>query len=941
MGLFSRKSDSVQPSAEVPFEFQRLSIREVLIFTAWGEGNIFVHCETAGKNIVKARVNESWYEQVVPSRIAGTKLMLEIQADWQSAHKSGLLPETVKFWSYGVKSFGFAPVDFSEVPEKLRPDYIFSLGRDLADKIEEGWFPQTDTDLDLLFNYFLVAPVRVGYFGPFKFILKTLTDAFPEHLGSMSTDFASHVAGTLAMGYGHVEGFLSHANRAPQALQEWPIDELRHLPELNGFKYPKIKTVQYLMRKGGRFLDYLEKETDALISTRFKIALLRGVDIAHQSSDLDEEKFLQYQQLTTRIIFRDYGLSFRDRESRKVDLGPRNLRHNMVIDKKFVSSLSSREIDVYKNWIAGLDGLHISVTLYALALSEAIPEIEFNWTQPIVRTLINSESEVAQVAVRDAINANPEFLRAVPSALVSEYLDKVDLQYLDKILEEIRSHANWSYQGTIDHWVSKKLEKKLDERELKIALFFILNSAGWILNIAWSDGLPKRNTLFLQIALQTKLQPFGQWSNYNGFDLWGDAQLLGFFGVAPHEKYPRGLFDVLDIRNKEMLEFFSKVVARVISYNGREEFALNILKAFYDSPKKGSNELVWTLLGGQSIPAGVQDAFLEHLNTADPSGTAYLRGIESAIEINDQRAILRHLTTLSAEAKETFWRRNKSEVETLLMTWKAFPTFFWSNIESIPIKVVERIRKYDGLNAKVLKQITPGSVARMSAAQIEYFVYMLKENPSICSNVSLLRAMLIAPSASINEVAAQYVKSENKYAAHWLLMLESNLPVTQQAGLAYLETQIEAKDFASKLLMALDSNNNGARRLALSLLTKVKSSTVLSSIVDGLVENRNTDTWKVVSKNLELISDVDKYKEFTSQVFLSRRKGRSVKEEIKFDIEELIEDISEAVEKDTLIRMAHSSVASDRDWAFKQIALTGLEIEGVTVEHTWKKDRHV
>jgi hypothetical protein len=172
-------------------------------------------------------------------------------------------------------------------------------------------------------------------------------------------------------------------------------------------------------------------------------------------------------------------------------------------------------------------------------------------------------------------------------------------------------------------------------------------------------------------------------------------------------------------------------------------------------------------------------------------------------------------------------------------------------------------------------------------------------------------------------------------------MLESNLPVSQQSAFRYLETQVESKDFSAKLLMALDSNNVGARKLALSVLSSIKSPATLRKVVDGLVENRNTDTWGVVSKNLELISDTDKYKEFTSHVFLSRRKGRKVKEEIKFDIEELIEDISEAIEKDTLIRMAHSSVARDRDWALKQIALSNVQIEGVTVENTWKGNLNV
>jgi hypothetical protein len=141
--------------------------------------------------------------------------------------------------------------------------------------------------------------------------------------------------------------------------------------------------------------------------------------------------------------------------------------------------------------------------------------------------------------------------------------------------------------------------------------------------------------------------------------------------------------------------------------------------------------------------------------------------------------------------------------------------------------------------------------------------------------------------------------------------------------------------------MALDSNNTGARKMALNVLASVKSPTVLRSIVDGLVENRNSDTWKVVSKNLELVSTSERYKEFTSHVFLSRRKARQVKEEIKIDIEDLIEDIAEAVEIDTLIRLAHSSVASDRNWALKQIALTGIEIEGVTVERAWSGSSNV
>lgn len=946
MGFFKRtnSSDASQPldaPVVIDPQFQRLTIREALVFSSWGEGNLIVHFEKDGKNFVKANINSNWYGLEVASRQAGTAMMNELRTDWKLGYKSGLYPETVNFYSYGTKSFGFATVNFDESPDQFTTDYIFSLGRDLDEKFQNGWFPETSHDLKLLFNFFALAPIRVGFFGPYKYVLKAVTDAFPHHLDSMDPPYASHIAAAIGFGYGRLEGFISHANRSPEFAGDWNVDELRHLPELDGFRYPRVKTIQYLLRKGWRFLDYLEAHAAPLVVTRFKTHVLRGADHAHQISVLDEERFLEYQQLTTRIIYGESQLAVRDRESRKVQLGSRHERHNLAISKKFISQLSPDEVQAYKNWMSGLDGKNSAVTHYALHLSRAIPGAEFNWSANVVRTLILSESDIARAAIKDAIKAKPALLRSIPAPLVSEFLDEVDMNDLDPILEEIKANAIWSYQSHIQYWVGNHLKGTLNDHDLKIAKFFLLNTTGSITNNIWGDSLPKMHTLLIQVAAQTKLQPFTEWINFPQEYMWNDEQIFGFYGVKDHPKYPRGLLDVIDIRNKEMLQFFSGPISAFLRSITHPDRIIRVLGTFYDSKKSGANELVWTILGNQSIPVETQEIFLDHLNNLDPSGAGYLRGISASIAIDDKKAILRYLVSLSHESKDPFWRRNKSEMEELMMGWKTFPAFVWSNIDEIPVKIIEKFRKYEGLTPKIIKQITPASIARMNTSQVEYFTYLVKENPSVCANAQMLRAMLIAPSASINEVAAAYVKSENKYAANWLLMLESNLPVTQQAALSYLKSQVEEKDFASKLLMALDSNNEGARKLALSVLSKVKVPSILTTIVDGLVENRNTDTWRVVSKNLEYISDVDKYKEFTSQVFLSRRKARRVKEEIKVDIEELIENISEAVEKDTLIRMAHSSVAADRDWALKQIALTGIEIEGVVIEQAWRGDLHV
>ena len=938
MALFKRKSVDAMPEVS-EYEFHPITIRQVVVFSSWQEGPTFVHLEKQDGNFVKGTLDgEEWFTKKVGTRKEGDLLISSIRDDWKNAISGGVLPEGSNVYSWAVRGFGFATVDFSVKPENFPGDYVFTLGRELAEKLRGGWYPETDIELYLVFNYFVLAPIHVGFFGPFKYILKTLTDRFPEFCANKTPLFASRVSAALGFGYGRVDAFVTRGKRAPEATYDWKVDSIHTLPDLTGFKYPHLKTMQFLMRKSLRFLDYLESEQESVVVTRFKSHALWSADMWHQSSGKSEESYLVYQQLICRIVYGESGLAVRDRESRKVELASRKERHNLQLDREFVKSLPEEEVGIYKRCIEAFQGNNSAISHYALSMSLVFP-IDFNWNEKTIALLFTSESEIARKAIWEAIDAKPSLLRNVPAQSLLEFLDSTDMQRVEMFLADFKS-AQWAYSEVMNLWVANHVNKKLSEKDLLIATTFLQASWNSMSNDMWGNTPPHRDTLFLQVASQTKLQPFEAWAKCINIYLWNEDHFLGLFGVKVTDKYSRGILDVVDVRNPEMLNFFANVLANFVRY-ANDDRLINVLSAFEASVKPGASELAWKVLGGQLIDQNKVVTFLEHLNTKDPSGSVYLKGISYAIQNGDQKAILNFLISLSTESKDIFWRRNKAEVEQVLMKWKEFPLFFWDNAQSIPLRTSERIRKFEGLSSRILKLISPAAVARMNEEQVVQFLVMVKENPEVLSNVSLLRAMLIAPSAPVNELAAKYVKDENKYSVHWLLMLESNLPVSQQAALKYLETQVEAKDFSAKLLMALDSNNVGARKLALSVLSTIKSPTILRKVVDGLVENRNTDTWKVVSKNLELISDTDKYKEFTSQVFLSRRKGRQVKEEIKFDIEELIEDISEAIEKDTLIRMAHSCVARDRDWALKQIALSGIQIEGVTVETTWKGNLNV
>ena len=932
MAIFKRKSAT--PSANQ--EFSRLNLRQVLIYSNWTPCAVFLHHEKNGKNFLKARLNDGdWNVIEVKSRSDGDSKMVEIRDNWKSSITLGLLPPGSDFYAYDLRTFGFEEIDFSKIKSDFNANSVFALGREIDEKLENGWFPSSESEISLTFNYLAFAPLGVGFFGSYKFILKKLTDRFPLHLESLSVENASLISGAIGLGYGRIEAFLSRGMLAPKSEYGWKLDGIQTLPELNGFVYPRLKTMQYLMRKGGRFLNYLEANADPFVTTRFKINLLRGVDSNHQDSSINEEHYLKYQQLTTRIIFDNSDLAIRDRESRKVILGPQIQRHNISISDEFAKSLSQDEINSYKTWIADLDAKNRAITIYALALSLAIPGIEFKWNGQTIAALFNSESNIARKAIWEAIEKEPSLLRAVPAPALVQFINSADPLQFKLIAGEMRSFL-WPFTVAINLWVTEHVGRKLNDYELLVATEFLQMAWGNISNVTWIEDLkPNRDTLFLQVATQTKLDPIEDWQKTFNYYQYDDQNFLAFYGLTTNAKYEKGLLDVLDIRNNKMLTLFATPIVNHVNWSTPEKL-VEFLMIFHNSTKPGANELLWTIIGKQMLPADKQEIIMAHLNSLDSSGAVYLKAISTALALEDEQALLRHLITLSEVSREPFWRRNKSEAEAILMEWKGFATFYWNNLESIPLSGIEKLRKFEGLNKKLLKIITPGSVARMNSRQIDEFIGMIKSNPEICSNTNLLRAMITAPSAGINSIAAKYVKDENKYNAHWLLMLESNLPVSQESALNYLVNQVEAKDFSAKLLMALDSNNASARKLALSVLAKIKTPSVLKKVVEGLVENRNPDTWKIVSSNIALISSVDKYKEFTNQVFLSRRKGRNVKEEIKFNIDQLIENISEAVEHDTLLRMAHSTISSDRDWALRKIALLSSDLDGVSIETTWK-----
>jgi hypothetical protein len=841
-----------------------------------------------------------------------------------------------------VLSEGFGPECYSSG----EADVLF-LALELAEKVGSGWIPINDSDMDEIYELFNEIPLWVGFFSPYKQVLKSLTASFMENWERMPVELGSSFAGALGRGYSVVEARLAGGKNPPSDTFRSEITAIRSLPGLDGFRYPKMPTLQYLSRKGLRLLDFLETLSDPLFATRFRANFLVGpqlnasLEARSINGNLDlEDKSLKYQQILTHILFGHLDLVKKDREARKVVLGPRDKRHTLKLGEAFIESLDDASRQVYANWINDGDySKNAPIARHALALSKVIPAAEYTWTRETAVLIANSGSEELQREALIAYVRDGQWTNIFNLEGFRKALEWIDDEHLDFFFQKEIGQSYYEHQKSyfLKDWASLRADQPLSKRDVLIALQ-ILNLKNYYL-------LSARALLVFQLAKQGKLPSYEvgmHWPPF--FEYWDNQRLLRFFGLESSEDYQIGVLDVLNHEDKDSLALFTDILAKALglrlSYNYNKQGILDLLGMFANSKKPGALQLLKSLLHDPQLKA-IRLDILELLQSSEPTGQTVLDFVEHELGQSASETLLQTLLLISRDSFAPFWRRNSKEVEQIIAKNTNFPRFFWTNLDAIPLPVRENILGFAGFGLRVIEGIQPSSIGKMNSAQEELFIKLSKKHNEIFSQDGTLRAMLVASSLPINKLATDHVKKSDLLPTYWLIMLESNLPYPQAAAFTYLESQVGDTKFSDTLLMALDSNNYQARTLAIRVLRSVKGREKLQQILRALVENRNSDTWSIVSNNLEQLDDSSKLQVFTRQVFLSRRKSRSVKEKIKSNVDALMENIESAVEQDVLIRMAFSSVAKDREWALKRIAQHQSEISGVSVEKSWKSGLNV
>lgn len=949
MGIFSKSKTTSSSDTQFP--------RTILHQAIWGHGfaenwrwvNLKVlHLELNTVHILKLIYNGEVFEKNDLSGEASHAAMKEIRDNAQSlatlfpaVNFSDFTEKTyTNFWQ--GKGIGFLnPVIKGERASALKMlieqedrseiDSMDTLSRGnfVADLFEdESYIPTTEREIEFVSGYLAdYNNFDVGLFGNFKHILKTLTARFQTLVeGDSDSQLIPSLAGCLGDGYGTVEAYLSKGHLIPlQYLRDG--NHLSKLSDFGGRAYPSLATAQYLSRKGVRVLNFIETHCPSSAATRFKLNVLNISDHYDERSSI----YSNYQILVSRIIF---GSSLHVISGRKVE-APQKINFEMLA-KEFIADMNSEELSWVKDWVESLPGNNPNSCRLAFEVSQEIGS-SFSINMKTIEYLSLSDSPRAEAFLLNFLSEQPDKLGWLDKSTWPSYLSKLSDETIDKVFEGYIVYYNNGYYSNdrlSSQWLAYCLGKTLTSIEVQISKKFIVRK------LVFGDDLLK---LLLKLAQHTQFEPFNEWQDLVSVRHTSTATyLLEFFGASPETD---GIFSFIKSPNKYLIEIYAQDLATALYWDPQWTWG-------EESNKTLVNETLGLLLGSsnehiRSIANVVVTRNLLsqrqitnfYLSLNDPKFMFEM--FREALVAPDSSSLLGIFTVVGQEEKRTFWRMYGVEVEEHLLSHASFTKFFWHNLEKFPTYVVEVFNNYRWLPDKVAAEISPSAVAKLNDSQKIFFGGMLAQNPEFLQDKSLLRAVLIAPDAELNRLGTAYVKQKDLFNEYWLIMLESNLPVPSKAAASYLETQSALNDFEDKVLMALDSNNKFARTSALRILQATNSPKLLSAVMEKLAENRNQDTWSLVAKNMNLIEEARSLHAFTRRVFLSRRQGRAQKEQVKAKITTLVRSLSEIVDQDILVRMSLGSVAKDRDWALRQIALSNIELTDVKVDFSWKEGEDV
>lgn len=910
------------------------------------------------------------------------------------ATELGLLRYPLNTKGLGVWRYGFVPIDLDSrfnldewSDEVDVSDIIFSIGVEIDERLQSGWIPSSKANWDWIAYYFQSSPLQAGFFGSYKFILKKLTEIVENGKDGLSEELHISACATLGWGFGNIDArasvasdkvtlkdqddrkifaaddiqcdfiFIDNETNVKSYPRNLPLsmEYVSSLPGFSGMPLPSMETLQYLMRKGFRFVNSLNGKAAVV----FKAASLMQ-SILRQG--WNENSKSEKQLLTTRFCYEGSDLARLNNSARAVILGSKDDRDNYLPSENIIKyeNLLGVYLENFREFLKD-EGRPFGSKVNPLSTHYFLQcfiaaKLDIPWNNVLALTVADSSNLVLRNESWNYLKDNPGQFMFLSKDTLQELLSAASFDVLKSLItvarKEIESNG-YKYNNllgpALDVWVSSKTaNSEFREREFLVVTELILAEPKRDLNKYYRPG----NEFKIDLSMLLRAIHFNQreleinllesfLKTHSEFDFFYSfllQDLPEFFGVKQTELFPIGFLDINEILEGRLDKLLSDFFTRKIHKHYDAEARLRVIEEFLNCNKRGSFQLVADTLPGLDVSTRVK--LLESMFKSDASGEFALTYTRDIVSKDQEGKLMEIIGVLAHQDFEFFWRRSGERFLKTLYGWVGFKSFLWTKIDEIPSSFLEEVFKDYDFAEEFLAYPSTKEIVRMTPKQTDVLTRVIKGSRQLRMEERTIFGLVKAPSAELNQAGIDYIKTHQLMGEFWLYLLESNLPVCVKEGGSYLRDKKADKNYLEMLLSALDSDNETAREIALELVHEIKDVEKLARVLESLLENRNIDTWPTVYKNLGLIKDLERVPEFSNTVFLTLRQARREKEEMKSLVDQLETDITKIIGDSTLLYMTRSSVARDREWALKKVALGEFSHKDLKVEHAWS-DKNV
>ena len=870
----------------------------------------------------------------------------------------------VKFDYIYPTNFGliYYPAITNTIENGISSEHIYSVGLDLYRYLngEEFGLNKSDQEIyKILGMYLYNVPIRFAYFQQYKWILKKIEEIYlnwEDRESFKGLDDKSNIAFALGVGYAVLET-QPHSRwdkryNADARYENYQADFVvrvlnAHFDE-NLRLMPSFKTFQYLMRRGRRIYRSMVASGNS-DANAFKIGYLFSFDYSSLSitrtrtlEDGSRESFevdqLSSQWLAAELIYgQENGLVI-NRDGRSIEIP--NIKKRQNGGTLEVKGLGEETLKLFN-----FNNADVTVAIYNHCKAVGL---EFPWTAKSISIALKGFNSEMRKEVRIILKDKIDQIYHLEPELILNLLEDADTSFINLLIssfEEIEMTRNMG--NGLGKWAQKHYLDDFSKKDLALSMAILKHAYNYLPYYGYQYANPAgfsnynfRLASFVlpyKLAIATKLEPISDWQiifknlgsynlatylmagqkTWNDFtDLSEDFEKIGDFrdinlSLSASSQLPWG--DLAGLIPTGSNDDIARIERRLLNHSNAwvRYIGFNLL---------AKSSMNWSKLFPQ---ISSKPYFVEYL--------------EYLLELSEKKISTEFIESFGGEESDYLWRKNKDYLNSLFSKNVRFKNSFWSKLQELSSRSKSRFSAIPGFVEGLIAEMNSKRIKTLNQGQADFLADYLDTVPTKNIAIELLEMLISSPYPRLHHLAVDAIDTRGVMDEYWLAIAETNLPYCLATSKSYLLKSQKKSNLEDLLLMALDSNQRNVRGMALEVIHAFSKHFDISVLIDSLSEHYETDIWKVVVNNFDAITSEELKQEFISKVFLSKRKARSIKEQVKTDL------ANDATNWDleSLIRMARASNLNDRDFAFQMIAKHYPSSSQVAISYTTEGDSNV